>query len=218
MRPEASETVASGLRSRGYAVVRGPLAREDFLALAAQFGEVVAEEKIALRPGAHAYVAKPGRVPFHTDQPQVEVVAWHCVRQDSHDGASLLVDGLAAVERLSEASRAVLRRTRLACPPVAGGPPRASVPVLRRDGERELLFCSPWLDAVGGGADEAHALRELWAQVVREAREGPVRVELAPGDALFVDNQRMLHGRDAIGDASERELHRLWVIRPEADA
>ena len=52
------------------------------------FDELVGQESIALRPGAHAYVAKPGRVPLHTDHPEVTFIGWLAEAQDATDGST----------------------------------------------------------------------------------------------------------------------------------
>ncbi len=208
------EEIVQGLHGAGYVHVPGPMTLNEFNDLSQRLGYVVARERIALRERAHAYVAKPGVVPLHTDQPQVEVIGWWCLRQDANDGASHLLDGIDVVKRLEDSTVASLRRTRLACPAVAGGPPRTAVSVLRHEDGRDKLFCSPWLEPVGGDEASHMALRQLWHAVGLAAAERLVQIRLAPGDALFIDNQRMLHGRDAIASDSRRALHRVWIIDP----
>jgi hypothetical protein len=67
MRPDLAH-ITGDVRYHGVALVPG-LSPEAYEELARSLGEIVGRERIALRPGAHAYVAKPGRVPFHTDHP-----------------------------------------------------------------------------------------------------------------------------------------------------
>lgn len=209
----AREARESLLR-RGYAVL-SDVSTEDYRRLAAELGHVVHEEMIQLREGAHAYVAKAGAVPFHTDQAQVEIVAWRCNRQDDHDGASLLLDSQVVLARLPTPTLDALQRTSLACPPVAGGPPSFAVPVLRSVPGRELFFCTPWLEAVGAGTEEEEAVRTLGRMIRAMGATSSVRVRLAPGDVLLVDNQRVMHGRNALSQGSPRQLHRLWVVTHE---
>lgn len=202
------------LREQGYTCVPG-LTPSAYRALASKLGHVVANETIELRDGAHAYVAKPGQVPFHTDQAQVEIIGWHCQQQDANDGASLLLDSRPILSNLSVLTRDLLRRVRLSCPPVAGGPPTFSVPVLRQKGDRDAFFCSPWLDPVDCGIAEQDALRMLSSAIQAFAVSSTIRVRLAPGDALFIDNQRIMHGRAALSVDSRRKLHRVWIISRE---
>ncbi len=207
--------VFRSLREQGYAHLQKSFDLECFRSLASEIGHVVAEEPIALRDGAHAYVAKPGPVPLHTDQAQVEIVGWHCQEQDEHDGASLLLDSQVVLGAMHGSDREALRRLRLACPPVAGGPPTMAVPVLRSLRGRELFFCSPWLTPVDEGHCQKATIRRLWRSIKDACAQSLVRVRLAAGDALFVDNQRVLHGRRSIPANSRRRLRRAWVITRE---
>lgn len=202
--------IMEALRERGFAVAHGPLDRIGYIELARQLGDLVAEESIALRPGAHAYVAKPGSVPLHTDHPEVDIIGWLCEAQDDSDGASLLLDTRPVVASLAESERETLRRVRLACPPLAGGPPTGTWPVLRQANDGVAVFCSPWLRAVGASDDEAEAL-ERFRDHLSSAAAAPAEVQLVPGEALFVDNRRVLHGRRAIAESSRRRLWRVWL-------
>lgn len=210
----ASDTVTSlveELRHAGYARVPGPLDLEAYRTLAAQVGEIVGHERIELRPGAHAYVAKPGRVPLHTDHAEVEVIGWLCEKQDERDGASLLLDASPVIADLDEHEAALLREVELCCPPLEGGRPTQTFPVLRQRGGRTLLFCSPWLKPARDMDGHADALRRIRERISMEERRRPIEIRLQPGEALFVDNQRVLHGRREIANDSKRRLHRVWL-------
>ena len=205
-----ADALASQLGRAGFVHLRGPFGRDDYLELVRTLGPVLATEHIALRPGAHAYVAKPGPVPPHTDHPEVGAIAWWCEVQDESDGTSLLLDTRPVVEALPESCRTALRSVRLECPPLAGGPPTLSFPVLRETARGEAIFCSPWLRAVGGdvsGQRQLDLLRERLMQAHAHRRA----CRLRPGEVLIVDNQRVLHGRDAINEQSRRRLMRTWI-------
>jgi hypothetical protein len=199
------------LVSQGIAHVRGPLDRAGFLALAGALGKPLGAERIALRPGAHAYVAKPGPVPFHTDHPDVGVIGWWCERQDEVDGASRLLDTRPITMGLPAESRSVLEAADLWCPPLAGGPPTERRPALRVEAGEDAIFLPPWL-LLAEETEERKAALELVVESVRVAAESAVvEIRLQPGEALFADNRRMLHGRRAIGERSGRALQRVWV-------
>lgn len=202
--------IHAALREVGICHVRGLLTTADYQQLAAALGNVVAEETIELRPDAHAYVAKPGAVPFHTDHPQVAIIGWYCVEQDADDGTSMFVDARPVVAAMKVEERDVLRRVELHCPPLHGGAPTGRWPVLRRDGEYDAVFCSPWLHSATPLPDHDGALadfRRRLSAATKAARE----VRLGPGDAVFIDNRRVLHGRRAIAPSSKRRLLRRWI-------
>lgn len=200
----------------GIVFIERALERAEFDSIVEQLGAVIAEENIQLRPGAHAYVAKPGRVPLHTDHPDVDFIAWHCIEQDLNDGASLLLDTrpmLAAMENASPTNYARLFETSLVCPPLAGGPPTLTRAVLRSDREGTHLFCSPWLTAVDSGDGRGEALAELRERLSIAAKTRCVSHRMQRGGAVIVDNRRVLHGRGPIAADSKRQLRRVWIAR-----
>lgn len=208
--------ILRGLRDQGYVRVAG-LDLAQYRALAEGLGEIVGDERIALRPGAHAYVAKPGPVPLHTDQPEVETIGWFCARQDDQDGASLLLDTRPVVGGLSEDLRRRLLDVHLVTPPLAGGPPTMTWPVLRETPEGAAVFCSPWLRSASPNPDHTEVLEIFRHQLSDAIGRERISIRLEPGDALFVNNRRVLHGRGAIDPASRRCLRRLWVQRTPSE-
>lgn len=208
---DGAAEVAQQLVETGWALVPRVSDRLAYLQLATSLGTVVGEERIALRPGAHAYVAKPGSVPLHTDQPEVDVIGWRCEAQDRADGANLLLDARPVVESLSDEERLLLCDLDLRCPPLEGGPPELGFPVLRRRGSGWALFCSPWLRPVVSTPLHDAALDVLRTRLSHAAKHHVVAVRLEPGDVLFVDNGRVLHGRGPIAVDSPRRLQRVWI-------
>lgn len=206
----AAEYVRAELHRNGFARVHR-LSLSTYAELAGELGKVVGQERIALRPGAHAYVAKPGRVPFHTDHPDVDVITWYCEEQDADDGASLLVDLTPILQTMEPGLRTLLQRVELECPPLAGGPPAERRPVIRPRGERFDVFCSPWLRSAWPVAEHERAIENFRQLVSAHAKADVIRIRLEVGDALLVDNRRVLHGRDAIAAGSRRTLHRMWI-------
>ncbi len=209
--------VEADLRERGLAHIRGPLDAAAYRDLARSLGDIVGAELIALRPGAHAYVAKPGPVPLHTDHPEVDVIGWWCERQDEADGASLLFDARPVLDALPEEDRVLLRQVELWCPPLRGGPPTLRFPVLRATPDGDALFCSPWLKSANAIPAHEAALGAFREKLSVAARRSTNSVRLEAGSALFVDNTRVLHGRAAIFERSQRRLHRLWLARRRTD-
>lgn len=207
---------ARTLARDGILFIERGVERSAFDAIVERIGAQIAEERIQLRPGAHAYVAKPGRVPLHTDHPDVDFIAWHCVEQDREDGASLLLDSrptLEAMQRESPARYAKLFDTTLVCPPLAGGPPTLARPVLRSDAEGTHLFCSPWLRAVDDHDGRGEALAELRERLSIAAKAQCISLRMQRGGVVVVDNRRVLHGRAPIAEDSRRRLDRVWIAR-----
>jgi alpha-ketoglutarate-dependent taurine dioxygenase len=212
MRPTL-DRITGDLREQGVAPVPR-LTPQAYEELARTLGEIVGRERIALRPGAHAYVAKPGRVPFHTDHPDVDILAWWCEAQDSEDGASQLVDTRPVVAALPEDVREILCDVELVCPPLAGGPPTERRQVLRPVDRGYSVFCSPWLKSAWPLPTHEAALELFRQRLSEHSRTAALSIRLEPGTALFVDNHRILHGRGPIPEGSLRCLRRLWIRLP----
>ena len=62
------------------------------------------------------------------------------------------------------------------------------------------------------------------ACVRRQEAEAAARIKLGKGEAVVVDNYRVLHSREAFGGDGERRLWRVWTWttnsdgRPDGDA
>lgn len=189
--------VRAALVSSGIAVVRGMGSPAKFVALASALGETLLETRVALDARKSTYLAKPEPIPLHTDHPSVATIGWYCDQPDGEDGASLFLDARSVLDADLECA---LERETLPVPDVrAVGGHTTEFPVARGG----KLFFAPWLVT-----HESRAL-DLFARRLREA--APSRVRLEAGDAVFIDNRRVLHGRGAIARSSERVLRRRWL-------
>lgn len=195
----------------GYAVIREIGTPQDFERHAASLGERIAEELIALRDGAHAYVARPAAVPLHTDHPDVDRIGWFCHEQDQADGASWLLDTRPVLEGLPAVVLEELRRTKLYCQPVHEGAPMEVRAVLSGVPSHPSVYFPPWRVEPEPISWNRAALRLLVDRLAEAQRTSCIHVRLAPGDALFVDNARVLHGRGPLHPGSQRRLKRLWL-------
>jgi alpha-ketoglutarate-dependent taurine dioxygenase len=198
------------LRERGFAVVRAVSSRE-LADLTSALGKVIGVSQVRLNPLVGSYLASPEPIPEHTDHPDAQYVAWMCQASDVAGGENLLVDGRAVIEGLPMSVRKELSDTRLTCPELKSlAPIGASAAGSQRlhpvwEEERRTLFFAPWLPRPPKNANTLERL----ARLIRSAPH--VHILLAPGDALVVDNQRVLHAREALPCASRRWLTRYWI-------
>lgn len=211
------QQVASALRRDGFFHARA-LGPAEYLSLAASLGEVVAVDEIELRPGVGSYACSPGSVPFHTDHPAVAIAAWHCVRRDPIDGASLLVDSRPLIRALSPQQVTSLENLRLAFPPLAAGHVAGAAPVLVPHADHHEVYYPPIVRPDQPGPEALVALQALWERVCEVRPSAQIRIRLDVKDALFVDNRRMLHGRGPLARNSPRLLQRTWIRRRLAAA
>ncbi len=191
------------LRLDGFVVLRNVEGRGAVEQIFATFGRVVHRTSVELRLDVRTYLCSTDAVPFHTDHPNVDIVAWRCERQDDVDGASLLVDAHAVLAKLDSTTRAALRDVDLPCPDLrmVTTTPAGSRPLLSN---RNDVYFADWLE------HPAPAWRAFRQGVETEPA---TTVRLTAGEVLLVDNHRMLHGRRGLGRASLRRLERTWLIR-----
>jgi hypothetical protein len=166
-----------------------------------------------IRPVAQArsFAASTGPAPLHTDSQQwrarpADLQLTACLRPSASGGDSTLVDGFALADQLSRDDAplfaAMLQRPR--CMPFVFG--NVFGPTLARRDDRYAFTHTP---RPVDGDPIASALEAALARAPVE------RVRLERGQALLVDNHRMLHGRDAFDDP-QRELLRVlaWLEHP----
>jgi gamma-butyrobetaine dioxygenase len=142
--------------------------------------------------------------PYRTPQPGIQIL--HCLVNDTSGGDSLLVDGLAIAEELSQQEPETFRL-------LTGTPVRfrwygeahehvSWVPLLQLDlaGRLEAVHISPRLDYVPLLAPEAQAAYYRARSVLQARLRDPrfhLTFRLGAGEAVMFDNRRLLHGRTA---------------------
>ena len=202
------ERLFLGIEQSGFAVL-DLLSLEDFLAICAAAGDVLLLQNVALIPGTHNYVSGSGPIPFHSDGPEPDLVGWFCVRQDERDGASLLLDASGAISSLPRAVKDSLASIQLPYfDKTAGGRPKGYAPILCGGEETGWrLNYAPWLlPALDDVQREAIAAFQIALSEL-----APIRIRLATGQCLFIDNRAILHGRGALRPDSSRLLRRAWL-------
>ena len=215
-------TIRDDLETRGFVATRADRSLADeamtspFAAAARVIGEApLFVERQNIRPmlGGRSIASSRGDAPFHTDSqmilgvpPTVQILV--CARDARWGGETILVDAFATLERLAREDAPLFAAA--FDEPVSQtfyfGEVRGPIAALR--GGHLAVTHAP--HAVEGSAPARFA-REL-------AREAPIELALRDGDVLVASNHRLVHGRRAFDDASERELVRLlvWLERPLA--
>lgn len=175
-------------------------------ALARQLGTVlsITQVRISTKP---TYLASPDRIPPHTDHPDVPLILWYCNSDDaSGAGASHLVDAKSVIQSLPLGIVKQLKNVQLRCPDLRGIEPTGTHPLLRP--EFGDVFYAPWLCF----STKCSALAQFEREISKPVHQRSVM--LKAGDALLVDNRRVLHFRDAVPPNSQRWLTRYWIGEP----
>jgi hypothetical protein len=154
-----------------------------------------------------------GDFPLHTDESFApapsQYVMLHCWRPDTGgNGDSLLANSEAIAERLEPWALDLCHRANFVwrdCrAPIFTHQPGLDWPAVRFN-IREIAG-----DDLDERADlRARALPEIFLAAAEAAAD---HILLEAGDCLVLDNRRVLHGRIAFGQGSERLLKRVWVI------
>jgi hypothetical protein len=211
------------LPDEGYVHIANALTEDVFTAAAQQLGTIALRTDIrvdsqaddALRRARDPlYADRPSvyraeGLSYHTDSPIIDVLAWYCVEQDAVDGTSALVDTGDLAKHFTDDEQAALSRVR--------------VRAMMRDAEcREIVheyplladgkvYYAPWLLVENVGDDERALAARFAAYLAQKDATAPIRIRLKPGEMLFVDNHRILHGRSEIPPDSRRHLVRLYI-------
>lgn len=203
----SAEEIRERLECAGIAIVRPELRIGEFYSLVRRLGQVLRVEDIKIGVtgrGAHS----PRALDLHTDQHFVDTIAWYCVRSATSGGATELVDARAVLHAQDSTTRRALERVVMLCPEVDDLGPPERVPLVRGCAPEERLYFAAWNVTPLPDAVENAAFKRFVAELAVAPR---LAVRLEPGQSLFIDNRRIVHGRGALPSDSPRLLRRFWI-------
>jgi hypothetical protein len=171
----------------------------------AGLGTIIHRTEVRVRPESKAMVTSHRSLDLHTDHHAARYIAWYCHRQSDEGGESLLLDARAVFEHLAPGHRDRLFNLHLYEHKVFPDDP-GSWPFVMYEQGRLRFYYSFWLT---NPSDRDEPAYQAFQQVLAETPR--TELKLRPGDALIIDNHRMLHGRKAIGMEGDRYLERFWI-------
>jgi hypothetical protein len=219
----SAETRAA-LEALGYAHLKQPHSLETFERIAQQLGSIVMRTDLAITPDRSSIVYKSDAIAFHQDNPAMNILGWYCVRQDDVDGSALLLDTGDVADCFSSEEMAVMRSVSVRYPhpdPQYHNPDRGLVayllwPLLTEKATRHQVYYVPWL-LLDSYTEKQSRVVAKFTQYLRAKEENQaISIRLQEGESLFIDNNRMLHGRGPIQPDSKRFLKRVWIKRDSA--
>ena len=217
--PKTTSTSASQIRAqldaKGYAIadIRN---RENYLSICSELGEVTQTREIFLKPPETVekftgYSHLPDEVPFHTDNPRINVVGLFCERPDEIGGQNLLMDSRDILKDLKPFEIEALKNVRVPLPKSDH-----SLPILTEDDQRRPHIY--WLPALAlsdlNMRDDPHASSvKKFDQLVSDRKRTKkfLSFKLNAGQAVWFDNFVMLHGRDRLDVDSKRFQVRAFI-------
>src|SRR5579864_7033840 len=223
---EVAARLREDLRAHGLARLP-PMTEACFVELAGCVGEVGLRTDLVIDPLQEAeerqrrsaaesrpVVYAPTELGFHTDRPTVDVIGWYCVEQDALDGAVQLIDTADLADHLSSEELAGLERIELGyyhrdSQAETDEPRQASL--IEKGPRGHLLYYAPWQLAADLGGDAAQLLARFEAYLEIKRATSLLRIRLERGEALFIDNRRLLHARGNLSPDSRRHIVRLYI-------
>ena len=162
-------------------------------------------------------VNNPSALGFHTDRPSADMLAWFCVQQDAEDGTLSLIDARDLHECLQERHLKLLQSV-----PVSYHTRRAdgnvsicTEPLLVKQGSSYLIYFAPWLMASDLDPEQTEAIGAFERYLEHKSQAYCWHIRLEPGESLYIDNRRLLHGRGALAENSRRHLVRYYLEVPQ---
>ena len=182
---------------------------DQFRAAAGELGDVFYEADVRMGAEKPRNYQLPAAIDFHTDHASAEIAAWWCEERESDGGAMQFVDLWPVVEAMNDAELEALGRVRV--PDNAVWSEGGDIPVCWLSNGRRVFHYVPWLMLDAPDAEARSALAKFENGIAEAKAERIAEFDLKPGEVVFVDNHRIMHGRRAIPANSKRNLKRLWI-------
>lgn len=222
--------ILNSLRAYGYAHIKEPLSPAQFELISSRIGMVELKTDIKVDTsqeqaqrqqritGGRPSTYQAQGLGFHSDNPRMNVLAWHCLEQDDLDGALYLIDVDDVAEHLTAEELTILTGTHVMYSSKREREDTEELlkePLLTKISSGYRVYYQPWLLLDTYNEEQLRALESFHEYVERARRRGPIRVKLEKHEALFIDNRRMLHGRNSIAENSKRHLIRFFLRAPD---
>lgn len=200
--------VLDTLSSEGYVALK-PGSYSEFKRIMNSIGSTVKITNVEVDDSQGALLNSRSEMPFHTDSPEIDFIGWFCEQQSDEGGASLLIDSREILCNIGQSVYSVLETVQVNYP--VQGRERKFKPHPLASNER--IYFAPWLLSEILTDEQALAVFKFKKSILVAEH---IRILLSAGDALIIDNRRILHGREKIlGVATSRKLIRHWVTNRE---
>lgn len=200
--------IINDLQVGGYSVQT--LDRDSFLKICEDLGDIINTTQIRLTSNSltRNLLAKPEAIPFHTDHPEIDIIAWYCIDPGSgNDNHMHFIDGRDVINKLTAEELNNLMSVMVRFPPLnnrLGG----EYPLLTTSSDEPHLYYAPWLVLPNYSSSILRSLGQFQRFLISSDL---IEIELTINTCLFVNNRRILHGRNPIETHSSRQLERNWI-------
>lgn len=169
-------------------------------------GEVIQQKDICIEEDSTKRTNSNKRMRLHTDHPNADFVAWHCIEPSDNGGESRVSDLSIILDELDDNEKNILKETHLKNVQLFDTCKETHPIVEIQDGKLRLYFV-PWF--VLEPTDET--VKNLISKIEDKAVGREIKFSLQKGDVLVLNNKRILHGRTEIVGSQNRLLKRYWI-------
>jgi len=222
---QVGEAIRHTLETVGYLHLSWPMTMENYEAIAGRVGTIVqksdvkvdfaraqSQEKVRRIKGRGG-IYSPDALGFHTD-PIADLVSWYCVEQDDSGHPMMVLDLGDLEEHFSAEERESLSRVELLSPTRKSEVEQETLiptPLLTKTSGKYKIFYAHWLLRESEDAAVRKIAEKFTAYVKNKEETQLIVLPVKPGDTVFLDNHRMLHGRGELPQASRRHLVRFYL-------
>lgn len=201
-----SRSEREALSQKGWVVLRD-VSRADFNTLTDKLATRLYDSDIKLDTTRSHFVTKPSAIPYHCDSPRAQFIAWYCVSTGRVPVPLKLIDTWTILKTMDQDTVSILRKTRLGfnCRITNQFCSMPVVSVAQENDNDQIVFFNPWNIPKNLSLLQQTALKSFEQSLKHEP---PTRVNLRLGDVLIIDNHRIVHGRDALEESTDRHLIR----------
>ncbi len=204
------EKISENLERDGFFYIPNPISSFDFRDICGEFGEIISETEVCVKDKSSKRLHTNLPMGLHSDHPDVEIVAWHCHISDEEGGALLLLDISKMISEFSLNEIENLKKITVRVPPLGDHPERHQGLLSILD-QRNIFYYADWL-VQEPVSEYAQAALLKFERVISSSPEVK-SIHLQRGEAILVDNRRMLHGRSGFSTNSQRFIKRLWLCK-----
>ena len=205
-----SERVAQELGECGYSVVREAIAELEFMKICSALGTPWRRTEICIQENAEIAALTRSAMSLHTDNPHANIMAWHCKLPCHARSPTWILDSKPILAKLSMAQLKLLNEIMMPIPSWEGSHFDPEPLVTPSENSIRLNFI-PWTEKMFPSEQHRSAYGELVQLMNSHFATCAVPVALGKWQSLFIDNNRMLHGRGNLPERSERHLTRIWI-------
>jgi len=196
--------ISGEIQKKGYSVIKDEITLNDYYYICNKLGVIINLTNIEVNDKSNRLFNKASPMPFHTDAHDVDIVSWYCQKQDEVDGQSILVD-MNDIESIFSSNEKNSLANMMIKYPIYKRFYVGSHPLYKN----KRLYYAPWLKTEYS-EEESELLVKLESFIEDKSK---IFIRLEKGQSLFVNNYRILHGRNKIQKDSKRLLYRTHIMK-----